>query len=116
MSVLCNSFIIIDHLNLGLSGLSAMLVISLGSTIGQQILYTKLGDLYEASNSFIGSWRGIQSNALPMDRRLMMKYLASCRPMRIELGNYNYLRKSTSIIVSSKTIIYTSKMLLMINQ
>jgi hypothetical protein len=46
------------------------------------------------------------------DRKLMEKYMNSCRPLQIKLGNFGYYQKQQTVQMIGKIVVYTAKILI----
>ena len=115
-STVCNSILIRYYYILGSSGVVAVSGVAMAAAMYPLVISFKIAKIYEVSNSFKSSWRRSQGIKLRVfDQRLMMKYLKSCRPMRIQIGSYDYYRNSSSTTICTKVIFFTGKLLLFIS-
>ena len=90
-----------------------LLIFIIASTAYMIITYYKLGELHELSKNVILSWKNSSPLKLePLDRILIRKYANSLRPLRIELGDFGYYRKPTSIRIILKLTYYTARSLM----
>jgi hypothetical protein len=112
ISILSNWFIIRDRANIGPIGIISMASVSLATGGHRLVMYSKLSEVYELSTSFNYSWRQRRGGMKVEDGQRLLKYLNSSRPMRIDLGAYDYFKPSTSIRSVGKIIFYTGRLLL----
>jgi hypothetical protein len=94
-----------------------MLILHLGASEACIVFlvfsYITLGEINERSKNVINSLRGYaRRNMSVRDRRLMLKYLDSYRPLQIELGSFGHYYKRNTLSVIGKIILYTAKFLL----
>ena len=94
-----------------------ILIFIVASTMYMIITYYTLGLLHELSKNVISSWR--KNSVLemkPLDRILVQKYAKSFKPLRMELGDFGYYRKTTSIRIIGKLIYYTARGLMILQK
>jgi hypothetical protein len=93
------------------------IAVSIGGTSAAYLVisYIKLGELNQNAKLFVNSWRqgGKAGIVAPNERKLMKKYIRSCRLLGIELGSFGHYQKPTSIRIVGKLVIYTVKFLMM---
>jgi hypothetical protein len=71
------------------------------------------GKINERSKQVICSLRGHATRNMNVwDKKLMLEYLSSYRPLRVELGPLGHYHKRNTLKVIGKIILYTTKFLL----
>ena len=113
ISVISSFVIIRHHDDLGTLGLMVMSVITLVALLYQLIIYYKLSEGNQLSIKLKKSWVRNLEKLIGRDRKLLAKYAKSSRPIRMEIGNLGYFKKSTCINSCSKVVYYVTKLLLM---
>ncbi len=88
--VICNVAFILFHNSLAIE---AVVILATGSLLGTTslvIIYIKFGEINTGSRKYLVSWRKTLKDMNANDRKLMEKYMNSCRPLQIKLGNFGY--------------------------
>ena len=78
-------------------------------------MHIMLGQVSKASVGFIGSWRRNPSvgtgEQKATERRLLLKYIRSCQPLRFEIGSYGSFQRLGALRNLGRIIGYTVKAL-----
>jgi hypothetical protein len=74
--------------------------------------HQKLGEINTGSVKYLASWKNYLEGLNANDRNLMKKYLNSCRPLRLKLGNFGYYQNQQTIKMISRIIVYTAKIVI----
>ena len=115
--VWCNFVLIKLHDRATIEVLGTAVVVSATSAGFLIITYMVLGDINQKSIVLISSWKlGRETKKLsPADKKLMKKYIKSCRFLGVELGSFGCYKKPTSIRIIGKLVTYTVKFLMMMS-
>jgi hypothetical protein len=81
-------------------------------TVYLVLSHSKLGESCDASRRFITSWKG-KGDLAELDRVILGKYLRSCRPLRYNIGSFDFYQKSGTTRVVGKIVFFTTKLLIM---
>lgn len=92
--------------------LTALLLDALVGAGALILLYMELGEYHEASKKFLGSWKRC-TKTVGKDRKILGKYLRSCRILRFEMGSMGYFQKASSKRIIAKIIFYVNKVLML---
>ena len=95
-----------------LYGIFIFIVASSFSTAYLIMIHIVLGNYNEVSKSFVSSWMK-NTNLLYYDRKAVLKYIRSCRLLRVQKGSFGYFKKTTSLDIVGKIIFYTAKALML---
>ena len=90
----------------------ALLIISLYCTTYIILANITFGRYNEVSKGFIGSWRR-KIDMSYYDRRAALKYIKSCRLLKIESGSFGYFKIAATPNAIGKLIFYTVKLLML---
>ena len=93
--------------------LGALLLISVYASYFQSKIYYAMGAIKSKSMLWNRAWK-----FAPLekdDQLLLNKYLRSCPPLVVQVGEWHHIRKITSLTVVGKIILYTSKIMLLLN-
>ncbi len=110
--IICNVALIRFHSFLAIE---AVVILVTGSVLGTAYLvlsHQKFGEFNGGSGKYLASWRKTLKDLNPNDRKLMKKYLNSCHPLQIKLGNFGYYRNQQTVKMISRIIVYTAKILI----
>lgn len=75
----------------------------------------KLGELHGLSRKFTISWSR-SATLVGSNKKLMKKYISSCRPNAYALGSVGYFQKLTGLRTVGKIIYYTCKLLILMKK
>jgi hypothetical protein len=70
-----------------------------------------MGMIYKNSNRWIRIWKQRRFDSR-LDERLMKKYLVSCQPLAIRLGNFERIRPITGLRALGRIIFQTARIML----
>jgi len=112
-----SSFILIKlHSHMNFEGLVISFLCGAPATVGLIIHYVIFGDINQLSKRFLLSWKIKAGTLPPGDKITLLKFIRSCRPLQMDLGNFGYFKKPASIRIIGKLVYYTVKYLLLMNQ
>lgn len=69
------------------------------------MIFRRLGKLYMTSHEVLHLWRGEKG-------RYIRRFIKSSQPIRVEIGNYYYVTKTTVIVIYYTVFNFTTNMLL----
>ena len=95
--------------------ISILSILSVFCTVYLIIVHIIFGQFNEVSKVFVGSWKR-NTSLNYYDRKAVLKYIRSCRLLRIEIGTFGHFKKATCLHIVGKLIFYTVKLLMVTSQ
>ncbi len=84
------------------------IIMTVGATMSLMylsLLFRRMGKLYEKSVEVLHSWKGERG-------KYIKKFVLGSKPIRVKIGFYYYVRKTTVIIIWSTVLNFSTNMLL----
>lgn len=112
LAMACNFILIRFHKELPIVAIPTLVTFIILSPMILLLVQSKLAQCFELSKGFHSSWnRSLVLSSL--DRRMLLKYVKSCRFMRYNTGPFGFYQKSGTTRLIHKIIFYTAKVLVM---
>jgi len=89
-----------------------MLVFAVYCTAFLYLAYSNIGKINSTSRAILEEWQR-STILLEEDRRIMKKYIMSCRPLGMDLGAFGLCHKTTAIRTVLKVMVYTSRLIML---
>ena len=81
-------------------------------TVYLVLFHIVLGTYNQISIGFIASWLR-HTNRPCSDQKLLLKYIKSCRSLRVAIGSFGYYKNITTLQIVGKLVTYTVKLLML---